>query len=113
MVAIVPRTIATEGDAATLLKGSFKGHAWATFANSEAGPVATTLGRSAHQPCPCKGTNGKTLSNTGDSVSTSETSEGGRALRANVTLSTMMAKKETSSAVVKNTSKVAGLRASR
>ena len=37
----------SQSDAATPLKGSFRGHAWATFANAEAGPVATTLGRSA------------------------------------------------------------------
>ncbi len=107
-VALVLGTSSTEGDAATLLKGSFRGHAWATFANAEAGPVATTLGRSAFQPCPCKGTNGKTLSNTITSVATTDE---GRTLKADGTRSTVMAKKETSSAVVKNTSKVTGLRA--
>jgi len=107
-VMVVLGASATQSDAATLLKGSFRGHAWATFANAEAGPVATTLGRSAFQPCPCKGTNGKTLSNTITSVATADE---GRALKADVTLSTVMAKKETSSAVVKNTSKVEGLSA--
>ena len=43
---------ATRGETATLLKGSFRGQAYATFANAEAGPVATQLGRSAFQPCP-------------------------------------------------------------
>jgi hypothetical protein len=107
-VMVVLGTSATQSDAATLLKGSFRGHAWATFANAEAGPVATTLGRSAFQPCPCKGTDGKTLSNTITSVATTDE---GRALKADVTRSTVMAKKETSSAVVKNTSKVTGLSA--
>src|SRR3712207_7199944 len=107
-VMVVLGASATQSDAATLLKGSFRGHAWATFANAEAGPVATTLGRAAYQPFPCKGTNGETLSNTITSVATADE---GRALKADVTLSTVMAKKETSSAVVKNTSKVEGLSA--
>jgi hypothetical protein len=107
-VMVVLGASATQGDAATLLKGSFRGHAWATFANAKAGPVATTLGRSAFQPCPCKGTNGKTLSNTITSVATTDE---GRTFKAGVTLSTVMAKKETSSALVKNISKVTGLRA--
>jgi hypothetical protein len=99
---------ATQSDAATLLKGSFRGHAWATFANAEAAPVATTLGRSAFQPCPCKGTDGKTLSNTVDSIATSD---GGKTLRADGTLSTVFTNKTSSSTVVRNTSQVAGLNA--
>src|SRR4051812_41994213 len=46
------------------LPGSFRGSAFATFANATAGPVAAELGRSAYQPCPCRGTNGQILSNT-------------------------------------------------
>ena len=99
---------ANQGEAATLLKGSFRGQAYATFANAEAGPVATQLGRSAFQPCPCNGTGGKTLSNTVDSV---ETSDNGRTLRANATLSTVFTEKTASSARVKNTSRVTGLNA--
>jgi hypothetical protein len=99
---------AHQGEAATLLKGSFRGQAYATFANAEAGPVATQLGRSAFQPCPCNGTGGKTLSNTVDSV---ETSDNGRTLRANATLSTVFTEKTASSARVMNTSRVAGLNA--
>lgn len=99
---------ATQGEAATLLKGSFRGQAYATFANAEAGPVATQLGRSAFQPCPCNGTDGKTLSNTVDSVATADN---GRTLRANGTLSTVFTEKTSSSARVKNTSKVTGLNA--
>jgi hypothetical protein len=97
-----------QGEAATLLKGSFRGQAYATFANAEAGPVATQLGRSAFQPCPCNGTGGKTLSNTVDSV---ETADNGRTLRANATLSTVFTEKTSTSARVKNTSKVTGLNA--
>ncbi len=99
---------ATQSDAATLLKGSFRGNAYATFANAEAGPVATQLGRSAYQPCPCQGTNGKTLSNTVDSV---QAGENGKVLKANVTLSTVFTDKTANSARVKNTSKVTGLNA--
>ncbi len=99
---------ATQGEAATLLKGSFRGQAYATFANAEAGPVATQLGRSAFQPCPCNGTGGKTLSNTVDSVATADN---GRTLRANATLSTVFTEKTATSARVKNTSKVTGLNA--
>jgi hypothetical protein len=90
------------------LKGSFRGQAYATFANAEAGPVATQLGRSAFQPCPCQGTGGRTLSNTVDSV---ETADEGRTLRANGTLSTVFTEKTSSSARVKNTSTVTGLSA--
>ena len=99
---------ATQSDAATLLKGSFRGNAYATFANAEAGPVATQLGWSAYQPCPCQGTNGKTLSNTVDSV---QAGENGRVLKANVTLSTVFTDKTATSARVRNTSKVTGLNA--
>jgi hypothetical protein len=99
---------ATRGEAAALLKGSFRGNAYATFANAEAGPVATQLGRSAYLPCPCQGTGGKTLSNTVDSV---EAGEDGRVLTANVTLSTVFTEKTATSARVKNTSKVTGLSA--
>ncbi len=99
---------ATRGEADTLLKGSFRGHAYATFANVEAGPVATQLGRSAFQPCPCQGTGGKTLSNTVDSV---EAGENGKVLKANVTLSTVFTEKTATSARVRNTSKVEGLNA--
>jgi len=99
---------AGRGEAATPLKGSFRGNAYATFANAEAGPVATQLGRSAFQPCPCRGTGGKTLSNTVDSVATTDE---GRTLRANGTLSTVFTDKTATSARVSNTSTVAGLNA--
>ena len=97
-----------QSEAASLLKGSFRGQAYATFANAEAGPVATQLGRSAFQPCPCQGTGGKTLSNTVDSV---KAGDGGRTLTANGTLSTVFTEKTSSSARVKNTSTVTGLNA--
>lgn len=99
---------ASEGGAATLLKGSFRGNAYATFANAEAGPVATQLGRSAFQPCPCNGTGGRTLSNTVDTVSTEPD---GRTLTAEGTLATVFTNKTASSARVTNTAKVTGLNA--
>jgi hypothetical protein len=102
----------TQGEAATLLKGSFRGQAYATFANAQAGPVATQLGRSAFQPCPCKGTGGATLSNTVDQVYT--TDAGGNpdgTLSADGTLSTVFTEKTSSSARVQNTSTVTGLSA--
>ena len=97
-----------QGEAATLLKGSFRGQAYATFANAEAGPVATQLGRSAFQPCPCRGTGGQTLSNTVDSV---KAGDQGKTLTANGTLSTVFTEKTSSSARVMNTSTVTGLNA--
>lgn len=99
---------ATRGEAETLLKGSFRGGAYGTYANAKAGPVAATLGRSAVQPCPCRGTDGKTLSNTVESLSAGEN---GRVLKANVTRSTVLADKTASSAKATNTSTVAGLNA--
>jgi len=99
---------APQGEAATLLKGSFRGQAYATFANAEAGPVATQLGRSAFQPCPCRGTGGKTLSNTVDTV---KAGDNGRTLTANGTLSTVFTEKTSTSARVRNTSTVTGLSA--
>jgi hypothetical protein len=99
---------ATQGEAATLLKGSFRGQAYATFANAEAGPVATQLGRSAFQPCPCQGTGGRTLSNTVDQV---KAGNQGRTLSADGTLSTVFTEKTSSSARVRNTSTVSGLSA--
>ncbi len=97
-----------QSEAATLLKGSFRGQAYATFANVEAGPVATQLGRSAFQPCPCQGTGGKTLSNTVDQV---KAGDNGRTLTANGTLSTVFTEKTSTSARVRNTSTVTGLSA--
>jgi hypothetical protein len=102
----------TQGEAATLLKGSFRGQAYATFANAQAGPVATQLGRSAFQPCPCRGTGGATLSNTVDQVyTTNARGNPDGTLSADGTLSTVFTEKTSSSARVQNTSTVTGLSA--
>lgn len=53
-----------QADAGSLLKGSFRGNVYATFASARSGQVATTLGRSAYIVCPCDGTGGRVKSNT-------------------------------------------------
>ena len=69
------------------LAGSFRGNAFATFANVEAGPIAAQLGRSAYQPCPCRGTNGEVLSNTVNNDL--QAGDNGKVLKATATLSTV------------------------
>jgi hypothetical protein len=96
---------ASKGEAETLLTGAFKGNAYGTYANAQAGPVATELGRAALIPCPCQGTGGKTLSNTVDSLSVG----GGKVLTADEVLSTVRTDRHASSAVAQNTSTVSGL----
>ena len=78
-------TFAAGGSAlqAADLAGSFRGNAFATFANAEAGPVAAQLGRSAYQPCPCRGTNGEVLSNT---INDLQAGDDGKVLKATATL---------------------------
>ncbi|MEJ7655016.1 MAG: choice-of-anchor P family protein [Chloroflexia bacterium] len=49
--------------AASLLPGVFSGDAFGTFANSTAGRTATTLGRSAYLATGCRGTGGRTITN--------------------------------------------------
>ena len=65
----------TPGQAAEL-QGSFRGQAYGTYANAVAGPVAVELGRSAFQPCPCRGTNGQVLANQIDSLKSGENGRG-------------------------------------
>ena len=89
--------------AATQLQGSFRGHAYGSFANAKAGKVATTLGRSAFIPCPCNGTGGEVRSETVDSV------KSGRAVRADNIYDTVFTDKTATTAVVNNTSKVSGI----
>jgi len=102
-MALVVLAGAGEGEAATQLKGSFRGNAYGTYANAQAGPVAATLGRSAFIPCPCNGTGGKTLSNSVDSL------DAGEVLRAGALRSTVFTRKTSTSAQVRNTSTVSGL----
>jgi hypothetical protein len=88
--------------------GTFRGGAYGTFANSEAGPVATTLGHSAFLPCPCDGTDGETLENHTGNVSAGN---GGEVLIADETLSTGRTTSTASSSSMRFTSRVEGLNA--
>ncbi len=88
-----------------LLRGSFGGEAWGTFASATAPQLHARLGRSAYLPCPCEGTRGKTLSNTVTTV------DAGRPFRAEAIYTTMYATKTTTSAVIKDTAKVSKVRA--
>lgn len=55
---LVPATAA-----AGQLTGTFRGEAWGNKGNIKAGDISTKLGRSAYQPCGCRGTNGNIRSN--------------------------------------------------
>ncbi len=91
--------------ATTPVRGSFLASAYATFANAKAGPVATTLGRSAYIVAGCRGTGGDLLTNTVDSV------HAGKAFRAQATRTTVRTVRGHDSATARSTSKVAGVRA--
>ena len=101
-------TFAAGGSAlqAADLAGSFRGNAFATFANAEAGPVAAQLGRSAYQPCPCRGTNGEVLSNT---INDLQAGDDGKVLKATATLSTVFTQKTATTAKIQDTSTITGL----
>jgi hypothetical protein len=88
------------------LPGAFRGNAYATFANVQAGQVAAQLGRSANQPCPCEGTNGVTLSNEVDSL---QAGDNGDVLNAGTTVSTALTEKTSTTAEVTNSSTITGL----
>jgi hypothetical protein len=88
------------------LKGSFHGNAYGTAANAKAGPVAATLGRNAFLPCPCRGTNGKVLSNTIENLAAGD---GGKVLKADELRSTVFTERTATTARVRDTSTVSGL----
>lgn len=88
------------------LRGSFSGNAYGTSANVEAGAVATELGRSAFQPCPCRGTDGEVLTNRVDSL---RAGDDGEVLRADATIATVSADKTTTIATIKDTATITGL----
>lgn len=94
-----------EAKTATLLLGSFRGDAFGTFANAQAGELSTTLGRSAYITCGCNGTNGVTESNTVSSV------DAGRSFKADQLRNTVFTSKSATSAEVMNTSTVSGVNA--
>ena len=106
LVFALAMVVGGQGLHAADLPGSFRGSAFATFANAAAGPVAAQLGRSAYQPCPCRGTNGQVLSNT---VNTIQAGDSGRVLKATATISTVFTNKTAATATIQNTSTVSGL----
>lgn len=59
---------ATSTAAAGQLQGTFRGEAWGTNGNVKAGDISTRLGRSAYQPCGCRGTNGNVRTTSVDEV---------------------------------------------
>ena len=88
---------------ATDLKGSFRGNAFGTEANAKAGDVAVSLGRSAYLPCPCQGTNGKTLTN---EITTLKARE---VLSAAAVRSTVYTRRDATTALNVSTSTISGL----
>ena len=84
-------------------EGSYRGHAYGTFASSNAGPVAATLGKSALQPCGCRGTGGQVVQN---SIGSLSAGQNGRGLRLDGVVNTVFTDELANQAVVTNTSKV-------
>ena len=87
--------------------GSYRGEAFGSFANSKAGPLATTLGRSAFQPCPCQGTDGQLRSNRVTGIGAGEN---GSLFSAGEMLSTGVTNADAISADIEFVSHVNGLR---
>src|SRR4051794_12691507 len=88
------------------LPGSFHGNAYGTSATADAGPVAASLGRNAIEYCPCRGTNGKVLTNTIEHLSAGDN---GQVLTADELRSTVFTQKTATTARVQDTSTVSGL----
>ena len=84
-------------------EGSYRGHAYGTFASSDAGPVAATLGRSAFQPCGCRGTNGQVFQNR---IASMSAGQNGKVLRLDGVVTTVFTDELANKAVVTNTSRV-------
>ena len=97
-MAAAPRAAAA-GD----LPGSFRGNAYGTEANAKSGDVAVGLGRSAYLPCPCRGTNGRTLSNEITSL------KARNVLSAAVVKDTILTKRDATHAVSTTTSTISNL----
>ena len=92
--------------AAAGLKGSFHGNAYGTAANAKAGQVATELGRNAFLPCPCRGTNGKVLTNTIENLAAGDS---GKVLEADELRATVFTERTATAARVQDTATVSGL----
>jgi hypothetical protein len=90
----------------TPLPGRFFGEAWGNRGNVQSGDIGTRLGRAAYQPCPCRGTGGKILSNNVQHV------DAGDAYRAGELVSTAQAQKLSGQlAYAQMTSRVVNVRA--
>lgn len=84
------------------VRGSFSGAAYGTSANGVAGPAGARLGRSAYVPCPCRGTDGRRITNFVDSFD-------GGIVRADAVFSSSRAEKADGSARVRTSNRIAGL----
>ena len=83
------------------LPGHFQGDAYGNRANAQAGEIATALGRSAFQPCPCLGTDGEVIHNSVHDV------QAGNVYRAGHVYSTVQAMKQSGQrAFVQTTSRI-------
>jgi hypothetical protein len=98
---LVSYVSANTADAAP--NGIYRGQAYGTFANAEAGSLSATLGRSAFQPCPCEGTDGELLTNRISNVVANNV------FRAGETTSTGITRSNANTATIEFVSKVEGL----
>jgi hypothetical protein len=105
---LLAAALALDGTAAAAagLKGSFHGNAYGTAANAKAGQVAAELGRNAYLPCPCRGTNGKVLTNTIENLAAGDN---GQALKADELRATVFTERTATAARVQDTATVSGL----
>lgn len=88
--------------AETRLRGSFSGAAYGAHANAATGAAAARLGRAAFVPCPCRGTDGRRITNFVDSLD-------GGIVRADAVFGSARGEKGDASATARTTSRVVGL----
>src|ERR1700742_4543505 len=88
------------------LPGTFRGNAYAAYANVKAGPGAASLANSAFARCACEGTNGQVLSNEVDGLSAGLA---GNVLSVGKTVATVYTTKTATTANVQNTSSISTL----
>jgi len=94
------------GTADTPLFGRFFGEAWGNRGNVKSAAIGTRLGRAAYQPCPCRGTGGRVLSNNVQQV------DAGDVYRAGELVSTAQAEKQSGQrAFAQMTSRIVNVRA--
>jgi hypothetical protein len=88
--------------------GTYRGDAYGSFANSTAGPVASTLGRSALVPGSCHGTGGKTITNSVNSLSAGDN---GKVLTIAAIIDSVFTTTNPTTAIARNTSNIRALNA--